>query len=47
LSAARVVHVVVAGEIGGAERMLCDLATHPESGAEHSVALLTPERRLA
>jgi glycosyltransferase involved in cell wall biosynthesis len=47
MSAPRVVHVVVAGEIGGAERMLCDLATHPESGAEHSVALLTPNERLA
>jgi glycosyltransferase involved in cell wall biosynthesis len=47
MNAPRVVHVVVAGEIGGAERMLCDLATHPESGAEPSVALLTPNERLA
>jgi glycosyltransferase involved in cell wall biosynthesis len=47
MSAPRVVHVVVAGEIGGAERMLCDLASRPESGAEHSVALLTPNARLA
>jgi glycosyltransferase involved in cell wall biosynthesis len=46
MSAARVVHVVVAGEIGGAERMLCDLASHAGSGAEHSVALLTPNERL-
>jgi glycosyltransferase involved in cell wall biosynthesis len=45
-SAPRVVHVVVAGEVGGAERMLCDLASRPESGAEHSVALLTPNERL-
>jgi glycosyltransferase involved in cell wall biosynthesis len=42
----RVVHVVVAGEIGGAERMLCDLAARADSGAEHSVALLTPNERL-
>jgi glycosyltransferase involved in cell wall biosynthesis len=47
MSAPRVVHVVVAGEIGGAERMLCDLASRPDSGAEHSVALLTPNERLA
>jgi glycosyltransferase involved in cell wall biosynthesis len=46
MSAPRVVHVVVAGEIGGAERMLCDLASRPESGAEHCVALLTPSERL-
>jgi glycosyltransferase involved in cell wall biosynthesis len=47
VSAVRVVHVVVAGEIGGAERMLCDLASRAESRAEHSVALLTPNERLA
>ncbi len=47
MSAPRVVHVVVAGEIGGAERMLCDLASCAASGAEHSVALLTPNERLA
>jgi glycosyltransferase involved in cell wall biosynthesis len=47
MSSPRVVHVVVAGEIGGAERMLCDLASRPESGAEHCVALLTPNERLA
>lgn len=44
----KVVHVVVAGEIGGAERMLVDLASHPElSGADHVVALMTPNPRLA
>jgi glycosyltransferase involved in cell wall biosynthesis len=43
----RVVHVVVAGEMGGAERMLVDLATRPgDSGAEHSVALFTPNDAL-
>ena len=44
----RVVHVVVAGDIGGAERLLVDLASRPEeSGAEHVVALFTPNRKLA
>lgn len=44
----KVVHVVVAGEIGGAERMLVDLASHPElSGADHVVALMTPNPRLS
>jgi glycosyltransferase involved in cell wall biosynthesis len=43
-----VVHVVVAGEIGGAERMLTDLASRPDAtGADHAVALLTPNRALA
>lgn len=38
----KVVHVVVAGSIGGAERLLVDLATRPmESDAQHSVALMT------
>ncbi|MCH4091997.1 glycosyltransferase family 4 protein [Acetobacter sp.] len=38
----KVVHVVVAGSIGGAERLLVDLATRPtESNAQHSVALMT------
>lgn len=47
-SGLRVVHVVVAGDIGGAERLLVDLASRPkESGAEHVVALLTPNRALA
>jgi glycosyltransferase involved in cell wall biosynthesis len=40
--------VVVAGEIGGAERMVLDLASNSDaSGANHSVALLTPNERLA
>jgi glycosyltransferase involved in cell wall biosynthesis len=44
----RVVHVVVAGDIGGAERLLVDLATRPkESRASHAVALMTPNRKLA
>ncbi|MDB4993356.1 MAG: hypothetical protein JWM74_788 [Myxococcaceae bacterium] len=44
----KVLHVVVAGEIGGAERMLCELASRPdESGAEHVVALVTPNAALA
>lgn len=40
-----VLHVVVAGEVGGAERMLVDLASQ---GAQdrHSVALITPSERL-
>jgi glycosyltransferase involved in cell wall biosynthesis len=44
----RVMHVVVAGDIGGAERLLVDLATRPEkTGADHQVALFTPNRALA
>jgi glycosyltransferase involved in cell wall biosynthesis len=44
----RVVHVVVAGEIGGAERMLVDLATRAgPTGAEHSVAVLSPRPDVA
>ena len=44
----RVVHVVVAGDIGGAERLLVDLATRPDATrADHSVALMTPNRALA
>lgn len=43
----KVVHVVVAGEIGGAERMLCDLASRPEqTGAAHVIALMTPNKHL-
>ncbi len=43
----RVAHVVVAGEVGGAERMLVDLAVRSaESGAEHTVAVLSPDRRV-
>jgi glycosyltransferase involved in cell wall biosynthesis len=44
----RIVHVVVAGEIGGAERMLVDLASRPrETRAKHVIALLTPNYALA
>jgi glycosyltransferase involved in cell wall biosynthesis len=48
MSRLRVMHVVVAGDIGGAERLLTDLARRPEeTGADHEVALITPNRRLA
>ena len=41
-------HVVVGGDIGGAERVVVDLATRPElTGADHEVALFTPNRALA
>jgi glycosyltransferase involved in cell wall biosynthesis len=41
-------HVVVGGDIGGAERVVAELATRPEAtGAEHQVALFTPNRALA
>jgi glycosyltransferase involved in cell wall biosynthesis len=44
----RVMHVVVAGDIGGAERLLVDLATRPaQTDADHEVALMTPNRALA
>ncbi|MGA2448527.1 MAG: glycosyltransferase family 4 protein [Polyangiaceae bacterium] len=43
----RVMHVVVAGDIGGAERLLVDVATRPErTRAEHEVALFTPNSAL-
>ncbi len=43
----KVAHVVVAGDIGGAERLLIDLASRPEaSGAEHCIALMTPNPKL-
>ena len=46
-SAIRVLHVVVAGDIGGAERLLVDLGRRPQaSGAEHVVALMTPNEAL-
>ncbi len=39
--------MVVAGDIGGAERLLVDLATRGrETGAEHAVALFTPNPNL-
>jgi glycosyltransferase involved in cell wall biosynthesis len=40
-------HVVVAGDIGGAERLLVELGKRPdETGALHEVALITPNRAL-
>jgi glycosyltransferase involved in cell wall biosynthesis len=45
----RVVHVVAAGEMGGAERMLVDLAgtaSTARAGVEHAVALFTPNEAL-
>src|SRR5450432_1478385 len=46
-TALRVLHVVVAGEIGGAERMLADLVARPdESGADHMIALFSPNESL-
>jgi glycosyltransferase involved in cell wall biosynthesis len=39
--------LVVGGNIGGAERMLVDLATRPdETGADHEIALFTASRAL-
>jgi glycosyltransferase involved in cell wall biosynthesis len=47
MSRLRVMHVVVGGDIGGAERLLADLGVRPEAtGADHEVALITPNRRL-
>ncbi len=46
MSEISVLHVVSAGEVGGAERMLVDLARHgaagPATGVRHAVALFTP-----
>ncbi len=43
----KVLHVVVAGDIGGAERFLVNLASRPElSGADHCLALMTPNPKL-
>jgi glycosyltransferase involved in cell wall biosynthesis len=43
----RVMHLVVGGDVGGAERLLVDLASRPdETGADHEVALFTPNRAL-
>jgi glycosyltransferase involved in cell wall biosynthesis len=48
VSRRRVMHVVVAGDIGGAERLLVDLATRPaQTDVDHEVALMTPNRALA
>lgn len=43
----RVLHVVVAGELGGAERLLVDLARRERaSQATHEIAVFTPNRAL-
>lgn len=43
----KVVHVIVAGQIGGAERFLVNLASRPDaSGADHCLALMTPNPKL-
>lgn len=43
----KVVHAVVAGQIGGAERFLVELASRPaQSDADHVVALMTPNPAL-
>jgi L-malate glycosyltransferase len=43
----RVMHVVVGGDIGGAERLLVELAGRPgTTGADHEVAVVTPNRAL-
>ncbi|MDE1985968.1 MAG: glycosyltransferase family 4 protein [Alphaproteobacteria bacterium] len=43
----KVIHVIVAGQVGGAERFLVDLASRPElSGADHCIALMTPNPKL-
>jgi glycosyltransferase involved in cell wall biosynthesis len=44
---ARVLHLVVAGDIGGAERLLVDLAKRPDlTDADHQIALFTPNPAL-
>lgn len=41
------VHILSAVDIGGAEHFVADLASRPEeTGADHAVAILTPDRRL-
>jgi L-malate glycosyltransferase len=43
----KVVHLLVAGDIGGAERFLVDLASRgEETGADHAIAILTPNPKL-
>ena len=43
----KIVHVVVAGDIGGAERFLVDLMRRPaQTGADHCLALMTPNPNL-
>ena len=43
----KIVHLVVAGAIGGAERVIVNLASRPDkTGAEHCLALMTPNPAL-
>lgn len=43
----KILHIVVGGQIGGAENFVVDLAGRPEeSGADHSLALWTPNPKL-
>lgn len=43
----KIMHLVVAGSIGGAERLLVELATRPTiTGANHSVALISHDEAL-
>lgn len=43
----KVLHVIVAGQIGGAERFLVNLALRPDhSHADHCIALMTPSDNL-
>ncbi len=47
MSRPKVLHVVVAGAVGGAEQFLVNLASRPAlSGAEHAVAVMTPNPKL-
>lgn len=47
LTRPRIIHVVVAGAIGGAEQVIVNLACSPElTGADHSLALMTPNPKL-
>lgn len=44
----KILHVIVAGHIGGAERLLVDMATRPDAtGVDHVIAIMTPNRALA
>ena len=44
---AKVLHVVVAGHLGGAEVFLASLASHADlTGADHCIALMTPNPKL-
>lgn len=48
MTAPRVMHVVVGGDIGGAERIVADLAVRPEqTGAHHQAAVITPNPSLS